>query len=1155
MKKNYARHFSRRRRVLIKYIIMMKVVWIIMLVSVLGVSAGTSKSYSQTTKLNLQLKDATLEQVIWAIKEKTEFDFFYNSDDIQDVKGLDIDSKNSTADEILELCLRNTSLTYEIVNKTVIIKKSELKKEPSKTKEPGEQQPQAKTVKGRIIDAGGSPIPGTTIMVKGQTIGTIADVDGNFELEIPLDSKTLVFSFVGMQTQEIDIGNTSTFNITMAEATVGVEEVVVVGYGQQKKESVVGAITNTTSKELERTGGVTNLGQALTGNLPGLTTIQISGQPGEDDPQIFIRGNSTWNGGQPYILVDGIERNMNELDFSEVETISVLKDASATAVFGVKGANGVILITTKRGKKGKAKLSISANSTMKIPSRLPNKLDSYDTYMIRNEAIEREVVISETSWEYYMPIAMVERYRNQDQLKYPEAYPNVDWADEMFNDVAWNHRVNLNVAGGTDFVKYFSSIAYLHEGDLIKTFENGKGYDPGFGYNRFNFRSNLDFNITNSTLLKVNLSGYYGIRKDTYGYDNDSGNGRLWAAAYTLSPSAFLPQYSDGRWGNSSNNSIGTVSNTGIREQRRTELDTDISLTQKLDFITKGLSVSASVAFDNYVTTVGGIWDIYNRLPEANSATKWIDPEIEDIGPDENPEDYIFNYPTTGINQFDWVVLPWEVREEDTQTGSLRRRLFYQAQINYARTFGKHDVTATGVFNREETASGSMFPQYREDWVFRTTYNYDSKYFLEVNGAYNGSEQFGPGYRFDFFPSVAVGWMISNEKFLTNTEWLDKLKIRYSYGIIGDDRISSGRWLYESQWSYGGQSYLGDMASTWSPYTWYKESVIGNPDIQWETAKKMNFGFEMAVLNNMLSTNIEYFKENRTDIFLSGDQRTLPVFFGGTPPAANVGETEVKGYEAELRFNKNLNREFHIWAVASATHSKDVIKYKEDPPLLDAHRKAEGFAINQTKTQIYEGYITSWDEIYNTTIYDSNDAEKLPGYFSILDFNGDGVINGYDSAPYGYSTRPQNAYNFSFGADYKGFSVMLQFYGVNNVTRGVYFNNFLEQNDIAYEHTLDFWSKDNPDASSFLPRYQNIGALKKGQYYLYDGSYLRLKTAEIAYTFKGEKLSKYGISSLKLFLNGNNLIFWSDLPDDREIGSGGAYPTSKRINMGFDINF
>ncbi len=1154
---------------LMKLWMIMKLCLLFLLITVASVTANSG--YAQNTRFSMDLRDITVRQLISEIERQSEFIFVFYDGAVDLNKRVSVKVSNEPVDAILKKVFESTDNTFDIFDRQIVIgRRDSVTGETTAPPLAEIPAPKGKELKGEVTDTKGDPIPGASVIVKGTTIGTITGGDGKFVLEVPEESKVLSISFVGFETVEIPIGTKSVFSVVLEELTVGLGEVIAVGYGTQKKASVVGAITATTGKELARSGGVPNLGMALTGRLPGVTTIQISGQPGKDDPLIYIRGQGTWNGGQPLILVDGVERQMNDLDISEVDNISVLKDASATAVYGVKGANGVILITTKRGTKGKPQLSLSANSTMRWPSRIVDKLDAYDTYLVKNDAIEREVPLLESMWGDYTPLAIVQRYRNQQSLKYPEAYPNVDWQKEGFKDFTMDHRVNLNVAGGTDFARYFSSLAYSTEGDLVKVWENDRGYKPGYGYDKFNFRTNLDLNLTKTTSLKFNMAGVYSMLKSFTGL-SENGVYQALIAMQSLPPNAFLPRYADGRWGQNPNtdssmaNSIAYLANQGYTQTNATDLATDIGITQKLDFITQGLSAGFNVSFDNHFESVKSIVE----SPWPGFAAKYIDPAIEDMPYGDDPNQYITLYQPAGTNQFAYVQRPWVLNDENdesigrfTPLSNLRRRFYYQAQLNYARTFGKHDVTATGVFTREQLATGSEFQRYREDWVSRATYNYDGRYFAEFNGAYNGSEKFSSARRFAFFPSGAVGWTISNEKFMKVWEgWLDKLKVRFSYGKIGDDGGLSERWLYQTQWTYSGQmplsQYFPTNSAQRSPYIMYNEKTVGNEDIHWETALKSNLGLEIAVLKNMLSGNLEFFTEDRTGILLTGSSRVVPAYFGTAAPTGNVGRVTKNGYEFELRFNKNIN-DWYIWADASMTHVVDKVMYKEEPELKDLHLKAEGFQIDQTRSIISTGFMQTWDDVYANAPSSSNDAQKLPGNYFLLDFDADGVIDpAKDTAPYGYSNRPQNAYNLSLGADYKGFSVMIQFYGVNNVTRLYSTVDFESNKDIAYSYTLDHWSKENPNASSFLPRWKTGSGQNNAQYFQYDGSYLRLKTAEVAYTFTGTQLKQIGLSSLKLYLNGNNLFFWSKLPDDREQASDNrnVYPTSKRINLGVDIKF
>ena len=1041
------------------------------------------------------------------------------------------------------------------------------------------QSQQQLTVSGTVTDVQGQPLAGVTVMVKGTTIGTLTDASGKYSLSNVPGTGTLTFSFVGMEPLEVNIEGRTVINVTMRETTMALEEVVVIGYGVQKKESVVGAISQTTNEQLRKTGNVTDFKQALTGQIPGLITLTASGEPGGTGrgwsaTNIFIRGMNTWNGGQPLILVDGVERGIDNIDVNEVESISILKDASATAVFGVKGANGVILINTKRGSAGKPKLTFTYNATGKMLSKVPEILESYSAIMIRDEAIEREVVLNEPSWIDYIPYQIALRYKKPQTPEYAVIYPNVDWKKAMFKDVGMSHRAALDIQGGTRFVNYFGTLAFFHEGDMFRDYNNYKGYDPNYNFDRFNFRSNLDFKVTNSTTLKINLSGYQSQKNTNYNNEGStsSAEGWMWAAVYNMAPDLYLPQYSDGRWGwsywSTKPNPVAAVYNLGIRTNRTTQLNSDFHLEQQFDFLTKGLSAKASLYYDNQIISEGGIYDQANhiRASEGNTPEKTINPDLY-RGPDQDPSEYTTNWPITGSYPFDWVYSPWTIRTEVIgpayweSTIPVTRRIMYQFQVNYARRFGKHNVSAMGLVKREEYARGSMFKNYREDWVFRTTYDYNAKYFFEFNGAYNGSEQFGPGYRFDFFPSLAVGWTVSNEKFW-NIRQINRLKFRYSTGMVGDDNISGGqRWLYMSQLSYGGYARLGQLTNVSSPYTWYKESVVGNPDIHWEKAKKNNFGIELGAFKDLITVIYDIYSENRTDILLDGSSRSIPPFFGTVPPSANIGEVKSHGQELEVRFDKRTRTGWRYWMNVALSRNINKIINRDDPELLDPHLKAAGYPIGQTKTLVRAGFYNNWDEVYASVPMETNDKDKLPGYYNIIDFNGDGVIKSSDDrVPWGYSEIPQNTCNIQTGVGYKGLSIMIQLYGVNNATRTFTMDNFTGNTNCVFGHAKDYWSKDNLDASSFLPRWKTSGEFI-GDYYVYDASYWRLKTAEISYTFGSKMLDKFGLSSLRVFLNGNNLFFWSDLPDDREVAwsggsaSGGTYPTVKRVNFGIDVTF
>lgn len=1016
---------------------------------------------------------------------------------------------------------------------------------------------QTRTLTGTVSDASGT-LPGVAVLVKGTTNGTNTDAEGKFSLTVNENAETLVVSFIGMESQEVPIGNQTSFNIVLAESVTTLEEVVVVGYGEQKKESVVGAIVQTKGEDLKRSGGVVNVAQALTGQLPGVTVIQGTGEPGADDPRILIRAQGTWNNSNPLILVDGVERRMNDIDMNEIESISVLKDASATAVFGVKGAEGVILITTKRGKVGTPKFSIDANSNVKFLSKTPDKLNSYEGFLYRNNSIEYELPVTESSWGMIMPMQLVNRYKQPQAPGDEYIFPDVDWPKEQLKDFALSHRVNLNFSGGTQTARYFGSLSYTHDGDLLNSgLDNGKGYKSKNAYDRFNFRTNLDLDVTKTTTFSLNVAGYVGTKFGNPGQD-------IWRPFYQSAPHTYPARFPDGAWGFTPlyqiPNPLYLLNNSGAPTTTRTQVNTDFVLQQKLDFITKGLSFRGLLAYDNLFYTTGGISD------NGNALTRWIDPAIIDIQEGQNEEDFIHgSIRTAGINDFDWVQQPVTyMAENPNNLGSAYRRLFYQNQLNYSRVFDKHDVGATVVMTREQYAEGSMFPRYREDWVTRITYAYDDRYLFETNGAYNGSEKFSKDYRFGFFPSVALGWRASNENFLKNVAWLSNLKFRYSYGKVGNDNFTAPRWAYETQWRIDvAPTYFGAPQNGASPYTQYVESVIGNPSLQWETAIKQNFGIEFSVLENRIGFTADIFRDHRTDIFMSASQRRISDYFGSLPVSANLGETKSKGYELSLNLQNQLNQ-LHYWANVSYTYAKDEVIFMEDPSLLPSYQKNQGYQIGQTRNGVTEGYVNNWDELYATTFWQVQNGNKLPGDQRIVDFNGDGIINTFDSAPYGYPTRPQNTYNFSLGLSYKGFSIMAQFYGIYNVHRryGWFSMPYSDGAEfVVFENNLDQWTPENLDAAwpaQRTNRSYDFANINAGDRWLVDASFLRLKTAEIAYTLGGQWLKNIGASSTRIYVNGNNLFFWSDMVDDQEgpgVTNGAGYPVYKRVNLGLSVNF
>ncbi|MCD8739279.1 TonB-dependent receptor [Mucilaginibacter roseus] len=1016
-----------------------------------------------------------------------------------------------------------------------------------------------RTVRGQVFDQQKNTVIGASVTIKGTQTGTQTNAKGEFAIKVADNQPILVINVVGMISQEVNVAGKDYVTVSLKDNVSQLSEVIVnVAYGQQRKQSVVGAIVQTDSKTLERTGGVSSLAAALTGNLPGVVTTASTGLPGEEDPQILIRARSTWNNASPLILVDGVERSINNIDIGSVASVSVLKDASATAVFGVRGANGVILVTTKRGREGKAEIRASANTVMKSVSKLPGKYDSYDMFKIRNLAIENELALRPNAWNDYMPQDIISKYRSPANEMERERYPNVDWVNTLFRDEAMSYNANLNISGGTKFVKYFTSADYQTEGDLFRTFNNNRGYNAGYGFNRLNVRSNLDFSITPTTTFRTNLAGSRAVRKRPWININEY---NTWGAAYYTAPNLFLPQYADGTWGyyapntGQGTNSAQILATSGAEMLTTSRITTDFILEQDLSVITKGLSVKGTLSIDNtFIENNRGINDANN-----NTQRKYIDPLTGAVS-------YAVDKDASTQFAFEESIR-WLASGGAVDDGATQRRMFSQVQLNYATKIGtQHDITAMGLWNRDQTARGSVIPSYREEWVFRTTYSYKGKYNLDYNGAYNGSEKFAPDYRFAFFSSLGAGWMISEEKFMKPLSFISMLKLRASYGTIGDDS-GSPRFAYLSEWAFGGRTRLGTsgIPAEQSIYNWYRQTTVGNPNVRWEKVAKSNIAVDFSFFNDMLTGSVDFFRDKRTDILSSGAARAIPSYYGATAPTANKGKVNAEGYEVDLRFNKRINPDLRLWTNVNFTHAQNKVIEADIPELLPDYQKSTGKQIFQTNSYVSAGYYNTWDELYASTAHADNDNQKIPGNYYIIDYNADGIIDASDNIPYGHTGNPQNTYNATIGFDWKNFSVFAQFYGVNNVTRQVVLTTFGSQNTIAFDEGT-YWSKSNPGADVPIPRWASTpSGYQAADRYMFDASYIRLKNAEIAYTFNQKWVKRAGMSSLRIFINGNNLHVWTKMPDDRESNfqsaggqawaSQGAYPTIKRFNLGANITF
>ena len=1020
----------------------------------------------------------------------------------------------------------------------------------------GKQQPTIQA-KGRVVDTNGIAIAGAAVTVKGGSAGgTISDAQGAFTLRVR-KGDVLHVSFLGFQAREIAVTDASPLTIRLAEETHQVEDVVVVGYGVQKKESVLGAISQVNNEQLVNSG-TTNITNAIAGKLSGVTTIQTGGQPGNNDANIFIRGVSSWNGSTPLVLVDGVERSFADIDPNEVASLSVLKDASATAVFGAKGANGVIIVTTRTGSTGKPKMNISLSYGLDFPTMIPDHIGSAQTAELLNVALKNA-----QSYGSMIPRSEIEEYARPSSRINSIRYPDNDWFDIAMRRCAQTINANYNVSGGSQRVKYFLSLGYSHEGSIFKDFSEWS--NANFRYDRINYRSNLDFDVTRSTKLSVKVGGVLGI-KDTPTDKTVSGMFNMMYSASPMMYPAYYPawvleeipdtDYPDASGGRLSSprtayfGNIRTSLSTGEFEQTTdNKLYTDINFEQKLDFITKGLSVKANVSLSTY----------YSRISQTatnSNPTFYIDWNRYDAG-DGNPWIY------SAASEHVYENTPYAVTRGAMQN-NYYVTFYWEGALNYNRTFGDHTVTALALFNQRENVKGTAFPYHSQGVVGRVTYDYKHKYLFECNLGYTGSEQFSPENRYGFFPSVAIGWVPSQERFWKEAmPWWSKMKIRYSDGLVGSD--SGSRWLYFSDYVKGGDSYI-------------YEGAAANAVAQWEEARKRDLGIEMGWLNNRLTLNLDLFDEKRTNMLVKPN---VTMLVGTSYKEVNRGSMKKHGIDIELGWADKTPTGFGYNLTAMVSLNENRITNYEDAPYAPEYQKTAGKPYKgQTDgvSIVDSGYFESIDDIHNYPAYTTDWNFVNVGAYKYLDYSADGRLSVEDLHAIAGSQYPPVVCSFRAGFDYKGFEFSMLWYA--NLGKWVEYNKSWEiefnKGDYRITHSqLDYWRPDNRDANhatlvyggtSGHPMYMWAGGSgDAGAKMMLEGrtwrkaDYLSLREVYLAYTFNAKRLrQKVGFRSLSLYLTANNLLTFTPLIEGNPASTTfttGFYPQMTSLKLGVKIGF
>jgi TonB-linked SusC/RagA family outer membrane protein len=1122
------------------YELKMKFTALFLIVSFFQINANSSNN--EDIKISISLQNVSLERVFNRIETITDYKFVYKDVDVKYKKQVSIDVDKKSLKKVLDQLFTGTAINYSVSNKHIILK-------PQKTitkiqiATPSIVAQKKLLVSGLVTDSNGNPLPGTTILEKGTSNGVTSDFDGLFSINVSSEKAILEASYIGFITQNIAVNGQSKLSIKLKENLAELDEVIVIGYGIQKKETVVGSVTQAKGQELLQAGSVATVSEALSGIMPGVSTMQAAGQPGSTASNILIRGQSTWTDNTPLYLVDGVERDFNDLDPNEVESISVLKDASATAVFGVKGANGVILVTTKRGKPGETKVRFTSSWGLKQPTMDTNYYADYATTLEHFNM----AAMNDRAYGSLYPQSVIDAWRDPNRDK--RFYSYTTWINELLT-TGTNSQYNLNVSGGNEFVTYFASLGYQHDGDIFDL-EKQKDFDPRTYQKKYNWRTNLDFNFSKTTKFKVGLAGNFknwNGNTITRGTNNGiaTGNGDAFTRIWQTPLIGTAPILEGGLLGTEAGATVNPnfyrMEKEGQWKRRSNTMFTDFTLTQD---ITKHVKVAAKLSYN------------YNQAYASS-----INRNLLFYYPNQDKTDFIQEGNPDAIQE------PLRVNGESISgSGS---SLYYEFRLNYNRTFGNHDVGAMGLFNRRKAQNGTNFPRYEESWVARATYGYKQKYLAEFNGAYNGNENWAPGLRFGFFPSMAVGWVVSREEFVKkNLPFVSFLKLRYSYGEIGSDKgignNQSDRFLYQSTYDRNGSNnasfFYGDPRQNYGPV--YVEGKPAVSDNTWEQAIKQDLGIEFGFLDNKLQGTVEFFDEKRNDIIM--ERRTTAPWYGNNPPRANIGRTKNHGFDVELKYNSRIGEDIKYFVKANMSISESRVVDRDDPPSTAPQQRLAGKPIGWSSGHLHDGLYQSWDDVYNSTI-SSYSNDLIPGSLNFIDYNADGIINQFDKVPINNPSYAAKSFAFSLGFTYKNFSTHALFNGMFDISKNLadlYLFEYTAASTTSWQllnnEQLDAWSPTNPNGTHpALHSVSNGHDRQASTYTNRSSTFLRFKTMEIKYNLDEKLLNKIGLfDSFEVYVNGNNLATWSALPSafDPEQRQLSVYPLTKRYNLGVRLSF
>ena len=1008
-------------------------------------------------------------------------------------------------------------------------------------------------IKGSVIDEDSKPVPGVAVLVKGHPEfgGTMTDEKGGFVFNVPSDA-TVQFSCIGYKPVEMSVARNLDWLITMVEESVALEGTVVVGYGVQRKESVVGAITQVKAEDLEKTG-TTDITSALAGKVSGLLVYSQNGAPGQSDATLILRGLSSWNGNNPLVMVDGIERSMNMLSPTDIASISVLKDASATAVYGAKGANGVILVTTKTGSKGAPKFSVNVEQGLNSPMWTPDHVEAGTVTRMANIAYKNT-----QSFGSQFSDEIIKKYENQSD---PMRYPDVRWYDLLQKRFATSTNADFSVSGGSDRVRYYLGVSYVHESSIIKEIYPG----TNFASDRINYRMNLDWDVTKSTLLSFKVGGVTNMVKNLASH---TGSSWLFSTIYqspTITFPAYYPadvlkQYPDSNYPDADSDRVGAnqgskyenpysaLSDPDYVKNVNYRLFTDLILTQKLDFITVGLSATAKFGMTSAYARVSqkastnfAKWNINWEAYDAGSTDIW---EIQD-----SQSNYV------------WNDKPFSITQDNSPSG-VSFITYLEGSLNYSRKFSrKHNVSALALYNQRQYNSGASFPKRTQSFVGRVTYDYKGKYLFEGNIGVTGSEQFSPDYRYGVFPSAAVGYIVSKEKFWKRAmPWWSTMKIRYSNGWVGSD-ASGSNWLYYSSWK--------------QTKGYYQEEAAANITARWETAHKQDLGFEMGFLKDKLTVNVDLYDEKRNDMLMPP---VVTAFVGVAYKDVNAGALKKHGFEVEVNWKNTTSGGFtYNFGGMIGLNENRITKYG-DAPYAPEYQKYAGTPLQSARTGdqlIDDRFFGSIDEIHGYPNYATEWTNVVPGVYKFLDYVPDGKISQQDLHVLEGSTYAPGVYSFNVGGAYKGLTFKVLCTG----TIGKYINYkrvnivpFYAGAYVIHDSHLNYWTPTNRDSDIPALSFSDEMYAWGGGTSTYPGynlaipdftwkrsDYMTVKEVMVSYRFSGPNIKRIlGVKHLAVGLVCNNLWTFSNIKDtdpQRLTTAANSYPTMRMLKLNVNLAF